>query len=797
MTNDAVFRVLDFLKALHWAAHDTIEHQEERMNFLQRAFHPAVTVLIAGFALWLDASTAVAQGVRAPKTIKKIDVEYIGSQSVGPDRILSHMSMKVGDPFTQAAMERDIKSLYSSGLVNNIRILSEEMGANGVRVVVVVQTRSGLAGVDFKGNTVFTNSRLASKVELKVGGAVDEAKIQAGQREIRKMYQDAGYGEVAIRYEIVSNGGSGLSRVVYHINEGGKSMLHGVEFVGNSAFTAKELRKEMKSQPTSLLSFVTKKGKLSSDQLDDDVAGIERYYRNHGYLNASVVDVRRVRTDDNRVDLVLTIDEGSLFKVDSVRVKGARVFSEGDLGALLTTKAGQVFSAAGVEKDIEILQSYYSSKGYADVSIEPQLESAGAASVNVSYVITEGAKYYTGQVHIEGNDKTKDKVIRNELAIIPGDPLSTPRLQASKRRLENTGYFGSVDVIPIDTGSAEYKDVRVTVTEKPTGSLNFGAGFSSIDNFVGFVEVTQTNFDIGNWPNFTGGGQRFRAAARVGTERKDFIVSWTEPWFLEQRLALGTELFYRDLNYLSNYFDERNYGGSVSLRKAVGQHSHIALEYKLEDIRIGNLAADASPQIQAEAGDYQKSSIGLDFINDTRDDLFLTRKGRKISLGANHAGLGGSVEDTQFEASALQYFHLPFDMILSLDGQVRAVEGDQVPIFDRLFLGGANNLRGFDYRDVGPRDINGEPLGGRTTWFASAELTVPVIDKVRSALFYDAGLVSPDEFSFDGNVNSDWGVGLRLYLPVGPIRLDYAFPITSDGVNDSGGRFNFNIGYRF
>lgn len=767
------------------------------MNFLQRVFHPAVAVLLTGFALWLNGTDAVAQGVRAPKTIKKIDVEYVGPQSVGPDRILSHMSMKVGDPFTQAAMERDIKSLYSSGLVSNIRVLSEEMGDTGVRVVVVVQTRSGLAGVNFEGNTVFTDSRLASKVELAVGGPVDEAKLQAGQRAILKMYHEAGFTEASVRYEVSTNGKDGLSRVVYHINEGGKSLLGGVEFVGNSAFSSKELRKQMKSQPSNLMSVVTKKGKLSSDQLEDDLSAIERFYRNHGYLNASVVDVRRVRASDNKVDLVITIDEGEVYTVKSVQVKGARVFAEGDMMPFLGAKAGQQFSSSAVEKDIETLQNYYSSRGYADVNIEPQLESAGGTAVNVAYVVTEGAKYYTGQIHIEGNDKTKDKVIRNELAIVPGDPLSTPRLQASKRRLENTGYFGSVDVIPVDTGNSEFKDVKVTVTEKPTGSLNFGAGFSSIDSFVGFVEVTQTNFDIGNWPNFTGGGQRFRAAARVGTERRDFILSWTEPWFMDQRLALGTELFYRDMFFLSNYYDQTNYGGSVSLRKAVGEHSHVALEYKLEDIKIGNLDPSASPELQAEAGNYQKSAIGLDFINDTRDDLFLTRKGRKFNAGVSYSGVGGNVENTQLEAGVLQYIHLPFDAILSLNGEVHAVTGDDVPIFDRVFLGGANNLRGFDFRDVGPRDSRGEPIGGLTSGYASAEITVPVVEKVRAALFYDVGLVSADEFSLDGNVNSDWGVGLRLYLPVGPIRLDYAFPINSDEFNDSSGRFNFNIGYRF
>jgi len=783
------------------APHAILNTTEDPMNFPGRAFSrtsPSFRAAEALLALLFVLSPLVpAQNVRAPKVVKDIDVEFIGPQSVGEDRILSNMGLKVGDPFTQASLDRDIEALYASGLVDNIRILSEEMAGNGVRVIVVVQSRSGLAGVSFEGNTVFTDAKLSSKVELEVGGPVDEAQIQAGQREIRKLYRQSGFTEATVRYDIVSSGDNGLSRVIYTINEGGKTLLRNVEFVGNSAFSSKELREQMKSRPVSLFSRITKSGKLNPDQVEDDIASIERFYRNNGYLNASVVDVRRVRVDDSKVDLVLTIDEGELYTVSGVRLRGVEVFNEADVATFLKTQAGQEFSAASIESDITAIQSYYGSRGYAELNVTPRLDSTGGTSVQVTYEISEGSKYFVRQINIEGNAKTKDKVIRNELAIVPGDPLSGPRLRASKRRLENTGYFGSVDVMPVDTNDPEYKDINIRVSEKPTGSLNFGAGFSSIDNFVGFVEVTQTNFDIGNWPNFTGGGQRFRAAARVGTERRDFIVSFTEPWFMDKRLALGTELYYRDMFFLSNFYDQTNYGGSVSLRKGVGEHSHVSVDYSLENIEIGGITEDASPAIRAEAGDYTKSAIGLNYINDTRDDLFLTRTGRKLEFGVAYSGLGGDVENTHLQAGGVQYFNLPYDTIVSFSGDVHAVSGDDVPIFDRVFLGGANNLRGFDFRDVGPRDINGEAIGGLTSGFASAEVTVPIIQKVRGALFYDVGVVSADEFSFDGDVNSDWGVGLRLFLPVGPIRLDYAFPISTDEFNDSSGRFNFNIGYRF
>ncbi len=752
------------------------------------------TTLLTSLALVFGAQ---AQEQGAPKIVRDIDVEYVGERSVSPDRILSNMSVKIGDVFSQAAIEDDIKNLYASGDVENIRVLSEPVGADGIRLIVVVEARSLVGKVSFQGHTAFSERKLSSKVSLKVGEVVDEAEVQAGQREIQALYDNGGYTDASVAYEIRPTGTEGFSEVVYKIREGDKSLLRNVDFVGNSAFTSKELRKQMDSKDASLLSAFTGAGKISSDQLASDLDKIERYYRNNGYLNAEIVDTRRIRVDDKKVDLVVTIDEGQVYSVNDVEVRGARAFNVGDLRNFVKTAPGSVFSAEVVEQDIAALREYYGSRGYAEVRVTPRLESAGGTKVDVIFDIREGDKYYIGMINVEGNNKTKDEVIRRELAVEPGGVFSTPRIEASQRRLQNTGYFGSVDILPIDTGDPEFKDLTVTVAEKPTGALNFGAGFSSIDNFVGFIEVTQTNFDLGNWPSLTGGGQRFRAAARVGTERRDFILSLTEPWFLGRPLSFGGELFYRDLLFLSDDYEQTNFGFSLNARRPIGEHTHIQANYKLQNVEIGGISSDASDIIRAEEGDYLQSLIGADVIRDTRDDLFVPRTGHRLNAGIAYSGLGGDVEDFHLEAGAIQYFHLPFDTIFSIEGHVHAVSGDDVPIFERQFLGGANNLRGFDFRDVGPKDATGEPIGGLTSAYATAEYTFPVMPNLRGALFYDIGVVSSEEYSFSGDVNSNFGFGIRLFLPVGPLRLDYGIPISSDEFNDSTGRFHFNIGYRF
>ena len=381
--------------------------------------------------------------------------------------------------------------------------------------------------------------------------------------------------------------------------------------------------------------------------------------------------------------------------------------------------------------------------------------------------------------------------------------MNTVKLEAGKSRLEQLGYFSNVDIRNNPSAQPGFKDVDIAVTEQSTGTINFGAGFSSIDSLVGFIDLTQTNFDIGNWPSLRGAGQRFHLGVKYGTKRRDGSIAFTEPWFLGQKLAFTTELFYRDLYYLSDVYDQQNYGGSFSFRKPLGEHSYAELGYTLQKVKIHNIDDEASPEIRAEEGDYLQSKIDLSWIHDTRDSVYITRSGHKLELGAMLSGsfLGGDADVYGLNATGSQYFTLPWDTILSFEGSIRTVDnwgdGKNVPIFERLFLGGANSLRGFDYRDVGPKDGTGEPLGGLTSAYASIEYTFPIMEKVRGAVFYDLGVVSGSAYDWGGEVNSDVGIGLRLYLPIGPIRVDFGIPVQSDEHNDSGGKFNFNIGYKF
>jgi outer membrane protein insertion porin family len=730
--------------------------------------------------------------------VKSIDVQYVGNQTVAPERLLSHMSTRVGDKLSMTQIDEDVKSLYASGDVENVRILSDS-ASGGVALIVVAQTRAVYGGAQFVGNTLIETSKLENKVELKVNKPIDESVLQSAREEMQEMYRKKGFSESTVTYRIGAPTAEGYSTVIFTIDEGTQGVLRNIEFVGNTAFPAARLKEEMKQKEKGIATIFGKGGSTDAETLAQDVRAIEDFYRDNGYLNAKVVNVSRLRADAKYVDVILTIDEGQTYQVDSLAINGITVLNmQTDVLPYLKTAAGDSFAGNKLKDDIKLITDQYGSRGYADVRVNPRLEDSGSGAVRVVLDVTEGRPYKIGQVSIEGNHKTKDHVIRRELPMEPGQVYDTTKADVTERRLENMNYFSSVEVMPVDTSYLDEKDLLIRVVEKPTGTINFGAGFSSIDSLTGFFEVTQTNFDLFDWPSFTGAGQRFRLSVRAGSERKDASISITEPWFMGQRLALTTEAYYRDLLFLSPEYDQTSYGMAVSLRKSVGEFTYLVGDYRAEQVEI-DADPNTSPAFLAEEGEFVKSSVGASVVRDTRDNVFLPREGNKASLGFEFAGLGGDVEDTILSASAAQYFTLPGDIIVSLNGEVnQSSDGDHV--FTRHFLGGANNLRGFEFRDVGPRDpVSGEVLGGNRSWNGTIEVSAPVVEKIRAAAFYDVGEVSDGPAgSLEGGIHSDWGIGLRLFvLGSAPVRLDYAFPLQSDGFNDDGGRFQFTMGAQF
>jgi outer membrane protein insertion porin family len=642
------------------------------------------------------------------------------------------------------------------------------------------------------------------------------------RQKILKLYEDKNYTDVKVLPK-TSELPDKRMRVVFSIDEGPKLVIRRISFIGNDSVLPKDLAKVMKTKTANILSFLTKAGRLTPSQMDEDKEAIRSLYQNRGFADMRVTDVQTTPLPNgNGVDLVISISEGVQYRVNKLSIEGSTIVPPADLARFLKMKEGSLYTPDGQGGDLKTIRDYYGSRGYVDMVVQPQVAPAGEGQVDLSYRIDEGVQSYVNLINVQGNTKTKDKVIRRELAVQPGGIFDTTLVDVSKTRLMNLNYFSKVDMAPQDTLVPGRKDLDVIVEEKKTGSFNFGAGFSSIDSLVGFAELQQSNFDLFNWPNFTGAGQRFRIRGQYGLQRQDFTMSLTEPWFMGYKVSVGGEFYYHAATFLSSVYSQSNLGGALQARKAINPFTALRGEYRLENIRIYNLTGNYGSAI-SDAGansPYTKSAILLGLDYDNRDSLFLTRKGQSISLSGVVAGggLGGNVQDYGLNLEAKKYFALPWDMILLTKGSLGLMNpwgsgtkgsiNNAPPIFDELYLGGANDMRGFTFREVGPKDQYGNPIGGNTSVYGTGELTFPIIPRLRGAVFTDWGFVNPNSWDFspaqatiDGEtsagLNGDVGIGARIELPIGPIRIDWGYPVMHDQWNKSNGQFNFNVGYTF
>ncbi len=611
----------------------------------------------------------------------------------------------------------------------------------------------------------------------------------------------------------------GRGVVSFTINEGGKAFVEEVDFQGNKAFADKDLRKTFKKiRKKNFFSFINKSGLYNDDDFQDDIQHLKDFYQAHGYMDMEVKDTDISYPEAGKIKVTIKLFEGIQYKVGAIKVDGNQLFDEAAIRKELKMPEGSVFVPKGLkdadpslENDIKAIKDLYGKKGYIDAEVKPErLPNVENARIDLDYHITEGAQSFVDRIVIEGNNRTKDKVIRRELPLAPGDVYDSVRADAAKKRLENLGYFEKVDVSPQDTSVPNRRNMVVNVEEKRTGSITFGAGFSSVDSLLGFVELSQGNFDIQNFPYFTGGGQKFRTRVQYGLERKDFTLNFTEPWFLDRRWPSAST----------------SSRGSPTTRAPSTPRSTSAPTsgWPSSSIRSGrprsNTASrsrastpstppsrSTSPACTPRAAPAPRAPSPAPSPTTPATASSWPRHGEKLAFTLKGAGgpLWGQTNIYQAQIDAQKVFLLPADLIFSINASTGIVNNygssPNVPLFERYFLGGSRSVRGFDNQGVGPVfPGTTEPEGGRTDGYAQFELSAPVVDRVRVALFYDAGFVESKFADYSHAVddyNAAVGVGLRLNLPIGPLRFDYGIPVKSTDVNKSTGRFDFDVGYQF
>ncbi|MCH7589983.1 outer membrane protein assembly factor BamA [PVC group bacterium] len=728
------------------------------------------------------------------------DIIVRGSQNISPDLVLSQIRLKKGDPFESAVLNEDLRRLYSLGYFSDITVQLDELD-EGVDIIFSVTEKLTVTAIIISGNDRFRTKKLVREITLLEGSVLNQSIVQSDVNQLKAYYEKKGHSSVIVQAEIDADPETQSAVVTYVIVEGPRVKIRSIIFEGNDDIPDKVFVKAMRTKKSGIF----QSGYMKREIFQADLDAVMRHYRDQGYINARILKVDETESEDKKfLDIVIVVEEGDIYQIGEVRVNGNILFPEEDLRKYIAVKRGNVYNLTTVSESIGNVEGFYGDRGYiyAKVDLFTKIDEE-KHNIDLEFRVSENEKIYIENIIIRGNAKTKDIVIRRNITLKPLDAFDGGELSKSQERLLKMEYFEDVR-FNIEPGSMpNHENLIVDVVEKKTGNLSFGAGYSTIENLIGFVEMTQTNFDIGNFPSFIGGGQRLRLRAEIGRRRRDYELNFVEPWLFDYPVLFGLDLFNRD--FFRDDFDERRTGGAVRLGKALGEHNYISARYKIENVKIDDFSIDASPLILAEGGTLLSSLTVTLSRNTTNSGTFPTR-GYSTSFSTEFMGgpLGGDVEYLKYNVAAKKYYSFIEKQVLELSLDLGTIQNygasDRVPIFERFFAGG-NNLRGFGFRQVGPRDAANNPIGGNTILLASAEYSFPVYkDVIRGAVFYDTGNVYEDEFAWNlGSLVSGAGVGVRVKTPFGPMKLDYAWVLDKDerDPDADSARWHFGVGKLF
>ncbi|HTL48184.1 MAG TPA: outer membrane protein assembly factor BamA [Verrucomicrobiae bacterium] len=737
---------------------------------------------------------------KPPKEV--VGVEVRGNQIVSTNTILAKIKTQKGMRLTQDTINEDVKRLYATGFFQDIKMEVEDE-ANGYVVVVTVFEKPIIRQINLKGFTRFKEDKLRKTLKVIEGQILDRKAIKEGVEAIRKLYGDKGYKFVDIDSQVDVNEKTKEAAVTIVITEGNKFKIKSIDFEGVNAFKVKKLTKLMKTKRKKLFSS----GIFKEENFDKDIERIVFFYQQEGYLDVKVQPDFQYDEKDKMMVIKISVEEGPHYVTGEIKLQGNELFPESELWQKLEMLPGLTYSQYYLSKDIEKIRDYYHDQGHIDVRIVPDVKlNRDSGKVDVTYKIEEGDLYFVEKVIIRGNTKTRDIVIRRELRIRPGEKFDGEKIRKSKQRLENLGFFEDVTYDTQPSGEASNrKDLIFRVKEKRTGELSFGGGVSSVDRFVGFAEISQRNFDIFNFPRFTGDGQTLALRARVGSISKDFSLNFVEPYLFNKPIAWGNELYDIRRDAENTDFEEERLGAGTTLSRTFKDTITLGGGYTLERVKLDQLSDDAPAIVREFEGSNWLSRIKAFTNYDTRDNVYNPTKGFLATLQGDLIGsfLGGDQDYYILQTSLTKYWTFFKKHILEFRTRLGAAQSfgdsDNVPVFDRFYAGGLGTVRGYNYRRVGPLEA-GDAVGGESLAIVNLEYTFPILklDSFRGAIFVDAGQVSEDAYKFDfGETAISIGPGIKIKTPVGPVAFYYGFPIANRDTEDKNGRFEFSLSRGF
>ena len=790
------------------------------LAFAQAGAAPAPAVAAPGPA-------ASPLPTKAPATAPTGVIQRIvvrGNERIEPATVISYLPVQVGETFDQAKLDVAYKALFRTELFSDETIAFE----NGDLIITVVENPI-INRVLFEGNSSIKEDKLRDEVTVRPRGIFTRSKAQQDVGRIIELYRRAGRISADVTPQIVELPQRRVD-LIFKINEGPKSGILSVNFLGNKGFSDDELRNVVVTEQSHWYKFFSSNANYDPDRLEYDKEQLRKYYRNRGYYDFRVASaVAELSPDKNGFVVSYTLEEGPEYKFGKISVDtDLKKLDKNVLLSLVPLHRGDIYQDERIEQATDALTFAAGAAGFAFVDVRPHYTPNRAkGTVDVTFDVKEGPRVYVDRIDIVGNTRTLDYVIRREMNVSEGDAYNRVLVDRSKNLIRALGYFKDVEITEVPGSAPDRTGLQVKVTEQPTGELSFSAGYSSVDQLVVDLGVTERNF--------RGRGEDVRARVSVGSLRKQIDLSFTEPRFLGRDLQAGYDAYYYkiDLSRFSAY-KNTTLGTGVRLGFPLSLNSHGSLRYTLrtDTVDVDPSFCDSatllvSPALCAQRGTFLTSLIGYGYRLDRRNDAIHATRGFYFQVSQDFAGIGGDVKYVKTEGDAGWYHGFNKTFVLSITGRagdVQAWGGDHVRINDRFYEGGAT-FRGFQTAGIGPRDLSfvssgqNDALGAKVYAIGSAELTVPTFLPeqygIKAALFSDVGtaglLDKADKKSIDPvtrlviqNPNIRDNLGLRATVglavswksPMGPIEFDFSHILKKEPY-DRTETFRFSTSTRF
>jgi outer membrane protein insertion porin family len=789
-----------------------------RWSFVPWALSGALVLALgAVYPPRMAASQTPALAQMGSGTISDIQVE--GVQRIEPETVRSYLQIQPGDAWDEERIDNSLKALFATGLFADVNL-----SRVGNTLVVKVVENPIINRIAFEGNHKLDEKDLSAEIQLRPRVVYTRTRVQNDVKRILDLYRRHGRFGATVEPKVIQLSENRVD-LVFEINEGEFTGVRSINFVGNHQYSDNKLRGIIQTKETRWYRFLSTEDTYDPDRLTYDRELLRKFYLSEGYADFRVVSaVAELTPDRDGFIVTFTLDEGERYRFGKVDVNiKLKDLPREEVLPLLIVHQGDWYDAEGVEKSIAVLTDALGNRGYAFVEVKPNVtRNREDHIIDITFDVQEGPQVYVERIDIVGNVRTLDKVIRREFQLVEGDAFNTTKMQRSQQRIKNLGFFKKVEVTN-NQGSAPDKTVLTAeVEEQSTGELSLGFGFSTTDGPLADINIRERNF--------LGRGQDVRIGAVVSLRSQQVDLSYTEPYFLDKNIAAGIDIFEVKTSPTANFFSgvtppyqQFSYGGALRAGYQITDNLRQTFKYTARSDDIINLQSNTSLFIVLESGEHLTSEIGQVLLYDRRDDRLDPTNGYYASVGNDFAGVGFGVDYVRNKVNFGYYYSVAPEWVLSFTGEggdIFGWNGQNVLLQDRFFVGG-DNLRGFQSAGIGPRDsISGDALGGQKYYVGSFTLGVPLgLPKelgVSGRVFSDFGtlyqieptqiVLTPAQLAQTGGlqpqveqspaIRASVGVGVSWKSPVGPIRLDLAYPVRKESF-DKTQFFRVSFGTKF